>query len=200
MFVYMRVRLFLPEIHLSSLYPPLFPNFRRQRAPRRPGSAHARAEAHPRCASLLPRGALAPRAATALASWTARRQPSAVARRRRRSSGCVSCAVTRPTAVLTRTPRSLRTVRTSLLCDGVPEAQDSLARGATHCTTPVCQPRACVTTGQRCAVVRLLVARPGAGRRGAGALDRPARRHQLEDRRVGVRRQQPYRGLPRRWV
>ena len=66
--------------------------------------------------------------------------------------------------------------------------------------TPACQPRVCVTTGQRCAVVRLLVARPGAGRGGAGALDRPARRHQLEDRRVGVRRQQPCRGLPRRWV
>ena len=104
--------------------------------------------------------------------------------------------------VLTRTREPpYRTVRTSLLCAVRTRGTGQLAprRHALYTRLRV-KPRVCVTTGQRCAVVRLLVARPGAGRGGAGALDRPARRHQLEDRRVGVRRQQPCRGLPRRWV
>ena len=57
------------------------------------------------------------------------------------------------------------------LADRVP------GRSATH----TCEPR----LGQ--AVVRLLPARPGAGRRGAGALARSARRHQLHLVRVRVR-------------
>ena len=91
--------------------------------------------------------------------------------------------------------RSFRTARTRDACQLHAHAYERRRAGScTRATLGRTCPR-CDTTGPRRAVAAgLHVAGPGAGRGGAGALDRPARRHPLEDRALGLRRKQPCRG------
>ena len=149
-----------PRVHAMAQR--LAPNFRRENAS---SAAKARAAAATMCASLrLILGVL-----LCSQEVLSLRVPS-VASRRRLLAGAGAAAAASAVPALASAAYATQGSNPGL-ADGVP------GRAATH----TCEPR----LGQ--AVVRLLPARPGAGRRGAGALARQARRHQLHLVRVRVR-------------